>query len=131
MTTAAATIVLAALFYAGLAGGVELLETARERARGAVLANVVVTTLPRRNALPMTSRRALDFVQAAALVGVATLVSSLLRGGIFAPEDVVMLHLAAVMIVALRFGRAAAVFAAALAVAAYDFLFVPPRLTFF
>ena len=44
--------------------------------------------------------------------------------------NIVMLYLLAVVAVAMRFGRIAAVLAAVLAVAAFDFFFVPPRYSF-
>jgi two-component system sensor histidine kinase KdpD len=47
-----------------------------------------------------------------------------------APANTVMLFLAAVAYVAIRFGRAPAVFASVLAVSAFDFFFVPPYFTF-
>lgn len=44
--------------------------------------------------------------------------------------NIVMVYLLAVVYVALRLGRAAAVWAAFLSVAFFDFLFVPPRMSF-
>lgn len=45
-------------------------------------------------------------------------------------SNLVMVYLVGVVIVAARFGRGPSAFAAVLAVAAFDFFFVPPRLTF-
>ena len=61
----------------------------------------------------------------AAMIGVTT-VGAIFIGARLALPDVVMLYLLVIMIVAVRYGRAASVFAAALAVLAYDFFFVPP-----
>lgn len=47
----------------------------------------------------------------------------------FALSNVVMLYLLAVVLVAVRFGRGPGVLASLLAVAAFDFFFVPPRLS--
>jgi two-component system, OmpR family, sensor histidine kinase KdpD len=49
---------------------------------------------------------------------------------LLSPEDVVMLFMLAIMVVAVRFGRWPSVAAAAISVAAYDFFFVPPLFTF-
>jgi two-component system, OmpR family, sensor histidine kinase KdpD len=49
---------------------------------------------------------------------------------LFALANLVMVYLLAVLIVALREGRGPAVAASILSVAAFDFLFVPPRFTF-
>jgi two-component system sensor histidine kinase KdpD len=45
-------------------------------------------------------------------------------------HQIVMVYLLAVAIVAARFGRGPAVLASVLGVAAFDFFFVPPQLTF-
>jgi two-component system sensor histidine kinase KdpD len=49
---------------------------------------------------------------------------------VFDLSNIVMLFLLAVVIVAVRFGRGPAVLAAFLSVAAFDFLYVPPRFSF-
>ncbi len=69
------------------------------------------------------------YAWAAVLCGVATLVSMPLRP-IFDLANIVMLFLLAVVGVAVRFGRGPAVLAAFLNVAAFDFFFVPPHLSF-
>ncbi|HEY1101209.1 MAG TPA: DUF4118 domain-containing protein, partial [Myxococcota bacterium] len=58
--------------------------------------------------------------------------TTVLGGGLqfFGAVDVVMLYLAAIMVVAVRFGGAASVLASALSVAAFDFFFVAPTHTF-
>jgi two-component system sensor histidine kinase KdpD len=68
---------------------------------------------------------------AAALGSVAltTVLASLLLS-VFDLANVVMVFLLAVVLVAIRFGRGPGALAACLAVASFDFFFVPPRLTF-
>jgi two-component system sensor histidine kinase KdpD len=70
-----------------------------------------------------------DYVLAAELVAVAAVVASLADQFLALP-DIVMIFLVAIIFAALRVGRGPSVLAAALSVAAYDFLFVPPRYTF-
>ena len=65
---------------------------------------------------------------AAGLVAGATVVGGALQS--FGAVDVVMLYLAAIMVVAVRFGGAASVLASALSVAALDFFFIAPLYTF-
>jgi two-component system sensor histidine kinase KdpD len=72
---------------------------------------------------------AVGYVWAVALCGVATAGSMPLRP-IFDLANIVMLFLLAVVGVAVRYGRGPAVLAAFLNVAAFDFFFVPPRLSF-
>ena len=69
------------------------------------------------------------YATAAGLVALATGVGILARSPLSQP-DFVMLFLLAIMVVAFRHGRGPALTAAALAVAAYDFFFVPPFYTF-
>lgn len=66
---------------------------------------------------------------AAAVCGATTLLATPLAP-IFDLANIVMLFLLAVVGVAVRFGRGPAVFAAFLNVAAFDFFFVPPRMSF-
>lgn len=73
----------------------------------------------------LTLRAALG---SAGLVALATLVSFAVRA--FGPVDVVMIFLAVIMVVAVRFGRGASLLASALSVAAFDYFFVEPTLTF-
>ncbi len=49
---------------------------------------------------------------------------------VFAPPNIIMVFLLAVVLVAVRFGRGPAVMAAVFNVAAFDFFFVPPRFSF-
>src|SRR5437016_1459300 len=44
--------------------------------------------------------------------------------------NIAMVYLLAVVTIALRYSRGAAVLTSVLSIAAFDFLFVPPRLTF-
>ncbi|HKW83498.1 MAG TPA: DUF4118 domain-containing protein, partial [Burkholderiaceae bacterium] len=69
------------------------------------------------------------YAWAAVLCGVATVVSMPLRS-FFDLANIVMLFLLAVVGVAVRYGRGPAVLAAFLNVAAFDFFFVPPHLSF-
>jgi two-component system, OmpR family, sensor histidine kinase KdpD len=48
----------------------------------------------------------------------------------FAPANLIMMYLIAVIIIAIRLGRGPSVLASVLSVAAFDFFFVPPYLTF-
>ena len=69
------------------------------------------------------------YVLATLVVGITTAVGY----GLFGPDqlaDVVMLDLLGIMLVASRFGLGASIFAACASVAAFDFFFVPPFLTF-
>jgi two-component system sensor histidine kinase KdpD len=66
---------------------------------------------------------------AVGIMAATTALGALLRAA-FAIPDVEMVYLLAVMITALWFGRGPSILAAALAVAAYDFFFVPPFYTF-
>jgi two-component system sensor histidine kinase KdpD len=70
----------------------------------------------------------LDHVRAIAIVAATTLVAAAVRSVVDVP-DIEMLFLLGVMIAATTCGRAASVLAAALAVLAYDFFFVPPSFT--
>ncbi len=65
---------------------------------------------------------------AVTLVAAATAVGGVLQ--FFGAVDVVMLYLAVIMVVAVRFGSGASVLASALSVAAFDFFFVVPHFTF-
>jgi two-component system sensor histidine kinase KdpD len=70
-----------------------------------------------------------DYVAAAALAGVGTAMG-LLAWRALEPPDLAMLYLLVIMIAAVRWGQGPSTLAAALSVAAYDFFFVPPYLTF-
>ena len=80
---------------------------------------------PLQDALPQT----LPYLWAAAVCGAATLLAHPLQP-FFDLANIVMLFLLAVVGVAVRFGRGPAVLAAFLNVAAFDFFFVPPQLSF-
>jgi len=69
------------------------------------------------------------YAMAALLVGATTGLAGLATAVLRIP-DAQMLYLAAVMVAAMFFGRGPSVLAAALSVAAYDFFFVPPAMTF-
>jgi K+-sensing histidine kinase KdpD len=81
---------------------------------------------------PRTAPRALprlDYLWAVLVIGLCTAISAVLSP-LFHPTNLVMVYLLGVVIVSLRFGRGPSIFASVLAVATFDFLFVPPRLTF-
>ena len=63
------------------------------------------------------------------LVGITTLLGALIST-IISPINLKMIYLLAVLIAATRFGRGAAILTAFLSVAAFNFFFIPPRLTF-
>lgn len=70
-----------------------------------------------------------DYLLAVAITGLATGIAWLLHGHM-QPANLIMVYLLAVVAVALRAGKGPALLAAVLAVAAFDFCFVPPYLTF-
>ena len=66
-----------------------------------------------------------------ALVGVAAATAiAWVMFPYFAPANLIMMYLIAVIIIAIRLGRGPSVLASVLSVAAFDFFFVPPYLTF-
>lgn len=71
----------------------------------------------------------LGYVAAALSVAVTTALAALLLS-VFELSNVVMVFLLAVVLVAIRYGRGPGALAAALAVANFDFFFVPPKFTF-
>lgn len=78
------------------------------------------------------SRRPMPFsgyLKSLALVAAATLVCELVRPYI-APTNMVMAYLLAVVLAAVRLGLKPAILTAFAGVLAFDFFFVPPRLTF-
>lgn len=69
------------------------------------------------------------YAMAAMACALAALIAALLHT-VFELSNIVMLFLLTVVFVALRFGRGPAVLASFLSVAAFDFFYVPPRLSF-
>ena len=69
------------------------------------------------------------YVGAALVVAAATGVAALMSPR-FELANLVMVYLLGVLVVATRFGRGPSLIASVLSVAAFDFFFVPPRLTF-
>jgi two-component system sensor histidine kinase KdpD len=69
------------------------------------------------------------YVQSLGLVGLVTLIGELIHTYIV-PTNLVMLFLLVVVIAAVRLGRGPAIVASISSVLVFDFLFVPPRLTF-
>ena len=88
---------------------------------------------PRERTAPEGQRRAAlpgtDFLRAGAIIGLTTAFALAVKSVMEVP-DVEMLFILGVMVAGLTTGRAASTAAAALAVAAYDFFFVPPYYTF-
>lgn len=66
----------------------------------------------------------------AALVVTGSSALAVLLAGRFASANLIMIYLLGVLIVALRAGRGPAILASILAVATFDFFFVPPHMTF-
>jgi two-component system sensor histidine kinase KdpD len=71
----------------------------------------------------------LAYLKAAAICAIATVLATPLAGALEL-TNIAMLFLLVVLIVAMRLGRGPAVVSAFLAVAAFDFFFVPPRFSF-
>jgi two-component system, OmpR family, sensor histidine kinase KdpD len=71
----------------------------------------------------------MEYVGVLALLAMCTLVGTIVLP-LLSVTDIAMLFLAAVALAASRVRRGAAVFAAFLSIALFDFFFVPPRLTF-
>ena len=74
-------------------------------------------------------RSAAGYAWAVAAVAACTLAGAAMSP-LFELVNVAMVYLLAVVVIALRFSRGPAVAASVLGVAAFDFFFVPPRLTF-
>ena len=70
-----------------------------------------------------------QYLAVAAMLALCTLVGTLVLP-LLSVTDIAILFLVAVSIAASRVGRGAAVFAAFLSIALFDFFFVPPRFTF-
>ncbi len=79
--------------------------------------------------LPTPRSRAHGYLKAVIVVAAASLLSWALLGG-SDKLNLAMLYLLGVVFVATRYGRGPSVLAVVLSVAAFDFFFVPPRLTF-
>ncbi len=69
------------------------------------------------------------YAGAAAITFASTLIGSLMHGT-FHPTNLVMIYLAGIVLVAVRYGRGPSVFSSVLSVAAFDYFFVQPYLTF-
>src|SRR5262249_9033455 len=79
--------------------------------------------------IPRRNSRWTAYLKALAVVAVATLISSLMKGR-FELTNVVMVYLLGTVVAAARFGRGPSVLAAVLSVCLFDFLFVPPAYSF-
>ena len=71
----------------------------------------------------------MEYLMVAALLAACTLLGTILLP-LLSVTDIAMLFLAAVALAAARARRGAALFAAFLSIASFDFFFVPPRFTF-
>jgi two-component system sensor histidine kinase KdpD len=76
-----------------------------------------------------TSRRWRGYAWAAAATAASTLIGFAMSP-LFEPVNIVMVYLLAVVVIALRFSRGAAIATSILGVVAFDFFFVPPQLSF-
>lgn len=83
----------------------------------------------RRSPVRATWRSTRDYAFAVAVVAACTGLSWL-AFPYFAPVNLVMVYLAGVLIVSLRSGRGPSILASILGVAAFDFCFIPPYLSF-
>jgi two-component system sensor histidine kinase KdpD len=81
------------------------------------------------NTPPSNKGRALGYVWAVGAVGVAVALAWLTESA-FSAANTVMLFLAAIVVVAWRFGRGPSVLASLLSVLAFNFFFVAPRFSF-
>jgi two-component system sensor histidine kinase KdpD len=79
--------------------------------------------------LPQAHSTWTDYLLAGGTIAAFTIGAHLLHPHL-QPANLIMIYLLAVVAVALRSGRGPSILAAVLAVAAFDFFFVPPRLTF-
>lgn len=78
---------------------------------------------------PVSSTAWGRYLQALALVALVTLLGQPIRP-LIDPTNLVMVYLLIVVIAAIRLGRGPSILTAVLSVVAFDFFFVPPRLTF-
>lgn len=76
--------------------------------------------------------RALDYVLSLTVVSISTLLATAMHNlfPTFDLANLIMFYLLGVVVVAIRFGRGPSVVASLVSVAMFDFLFVPPNLTF-
>ena len=81
-----------------------------------------------RRSLKRTSHR-WEYYYASIGVAIATAVAWVMFP-YFGPVNLIMMYLVAVVVTAIRFGRGPSVLASVLSVAAFDFFFVPPYLSF-
>ncbi|MDI1436489.1 DUF4118 domain-containing protein [Polyangium sorediatum] len=117
----------------------------RDRLRGSLLDEVVrgsgdvdvlvisgsesAETAPAPPELPKESARPVMYGSAVLLVAATTVLAAAVRA-IYPVPDLEVLYVLCVMLAAVRFGRGPSILASILAVACYDFFFVPPFHTF-
>lgn len=102
-------------------GDIDLYVVREQPAQGSALSG--------RQVLPLTHSNWRDYLVAVAIIALATGIAWLMHGRL-QPANLIMLYLLAVVAVSLRAGRGPALLAALLAVATFDFCFVPPYFTF-
>jgi two-component system sensor histidine kinase KdpD len=88
------------------------------------------TPIPVRRIVPATVTRWSEYIKAAVVVALCTLVSWGAHVGQLEETNIVMIFLAGVAFVAARLGRGPSIAAAVASVLAFDFFFVAPHLTF-
>src|SRR5687767_5034539 len=69
-------------------------------------------------------------LRAVIVVAICSVLASVMFFSFFASANIVMVYLVGIVVVAIRCGRGPSVLASLLSVLAFDFLFVPPHLTF-
>lgn len=117
---------------AAYAPDIDLIETGRRRAKEPLppeTPNEAATPIDTETALPGRKARHWGYIWTVATCVFTTLIATPMLG-YFDLANIVMLFLLNVLLIAVRFGRGPAVLSAFLSVAAFDFFFVPPRLTF-
>ena len=88
-----------------------------------------MTEEPSRQKRRIPARWRAGYIQAIAAVAGATVVSRVLFA-LVAPANLTMTYLLAIVVIAARYGRGPSIVAVLASVAAFDFFFVPPYLTF-
>ncbi len=95
----------------------------------AAVTNTIGQRQSNRNWKPPTNSSVLDYLKAVVVVISCTLVAYFMSR-YFDLSNVVMAYLLGVVIVSSKYSRGPAILASVLSVAAFDFFFVPPKLTF-
>lgn len=119
---------------AAYAPDIDLIETGRRSSKEPPAPETpngmeAATQIDAESTLPDRKARHWGYIWTVATCVFTTLIATLMLG-YFDLANIVMLFLLNVLLIAVRFGRGPAVLSAFLSVAAFDFFFVPPRLTF-